>query len=140
MRRHWTFLRKSAGKHCRLVRGALRGGRHWPKGAPQRRIEAKADKPKDYEPARILPEFAAERRIIAFWRHGRSSGPSRSGALARQFALFGQMAHGQLSAIRRTERGIHMNVTAVTLAVRMRLRQRALPYGSLWRRLGEYAG
>ena len=33
-----------------------------------------------------------------------------------------------------------MNNVARTLAVRTRLRQRALPYGALWRRLGEYAG
>jgi hypothetical protein len=33
-----------------------------------------------------------------------------------------------------------MNNVALTLAVRTRLRQRALPYGALWRRLGEYAG
>jgi len=33
-----------------------------------------------------------------------------------------------------------MNDVARTLAVRMRLRQRTLPHGALWRRLGEYAG
>jgi hypothetical protein len=33
-----------------------------------------------------------------------------------------------------------MNNVARVLAVRARLRQRALPQGSLWRRLGEYAG
>jgi hypothetical protein len=33
-----------------------------------------------------------------------------------------------------------MNNSAVTLAVRTRLRQRSLPFGSLWRRIGEYAG
>ena len=33
-----------------------------------------------------------------------------------------------------------MNNVARTLAVRTRLRQHALPYGALWRRLGEYSG
>jgi hypothetical protein len=32
-----------------------------------------------------------------------------------------------------------MDNVAATLAIRTRLRQRALPHGSLWRRLGEYA-
>jgi hypothetical protein len=32
-----------------------------------------------------------------------------------------------------------MNPIAATLAIRTRLRQRALPRGALWRRLGEYA-
>lgn len=42
---------------------------------------------------------------------------------------------------RLTQRGdAHMNNVAATLAIRTRLRQRTLPYGSLWRRLGEYAG
>ena len=36
--------------------------------------------------------------------------------------------------------GTYMNNVARTLAVRTRLRQRALPNGPLWRRLGEYAG
>ena len=33
------------------------GGRQWPEDAPGRRKEAKADKPKDYEPAATLQEF-----------------------------------------------------------------------------------
>jgi len=33
-----------------------------------------------------------------------------------------------------------MNDNAVTLAIRSRLTQRSLPYGSLWRREGEYVG
>lgn len=33
-----------------------------------------------------------------------------------------------------------MDHTAATLAIRARLRGRVLPYGALWRRLGEYAG
>jgi hypothetical protein len=33
-----------------------------------------------------------------------------------------------------------VNYNAATLAIRERLCQRALPYGALWRRLGEYAG
>lgn len=33
-----------------------------------------------------------------------------------------------------------MNNVARTLAIRTRLRQRVLPQGALWRRLGEYAG
>lgn len=33
-----------------------------------------------------------------------------------------------------------MNHTEATLAIRTRLSQRTLPYGALWRRLGEYAG
>jgi hypothetical protein len=34
--------------------------------------------------------------------------------------------------------GATMDEIAATLAIRMRLRQRALPNGELWRRLGEY--
>ena len=33
-----------------------------------------------------------------------------------------------------------MNNVARTLAVRTRLRERVLPHGVLWRRLGEYSG
>lgn len=33
-----------------------------------------------------------------------------------------------------------MNDLTATLAIRARLRQHALPYGALWRRVGEYAG
>ena len=33
-----------------------------------------------------------------------------------------------------------MNSVALTLAVRTRLRQKALPHDAPWRRLGEYAG
>jgi hypothetical protein len=33
-----------------------------------------------------------------------------------------------------------MNSVAVTLAIRTRLRQRALPHDAPWRRLGEYEG
>jgi hypothetical protein len=33
-----------------------------------------------------------------------------------------------------------MNLVAVTLAVRTRLKQQGLPRGTPWRRLGEYAG
>jgi hypothetical protein len=33
-----------------LVRQACEGGRHWPRGAPERRMEAKVVKPKGYEP------------------------------------------------------------------------------------------
>jgi len=36
--------------------------------------------------------------------------------------------------------GTYMKDVAVTLAVRTRLRQRTLPHGALWRRVGEYAG
>ena len=33
-----------------------------------------------------------------------------------------------------------MDNVAATLAIRLRLRERTLPYGALWRRQGEYAG
>ena len=33
-----------------------------------------------------------------------------------------------------------MDHVAATLAIRKRLRQRILPHGELWRRLGEYTG
>jgi len=36
--------------------------------------------------------------------------------------------------------GTHMNNLTATLAIRARLRQQTLPYGALWRRLGEYEG
>ena len=46
----------------------------------------------------------------------------------------------QATGAQRSEGSTHVDLSAATLAIRARLRQQALPYGALWRRLGEYAG
>jgi hypothetical protein len=50
-------------------------------------------------------------------------------------ALCSGKAQGEASA-----REHPMDQAAATLAIRRRLRQRILPHGELWRRLGEYTG
>jgi hypothetical protein len=131
---------------CLLGSRSLRGWQTMAEGAPGRRRWPRADKPKGYEPARMLQEFARRRWTFAFRTGGGGVGcckhPGGTASATRA-------GHLRYLAIRRkvvsscTAPGVaraHMNNLARILAVRTRLRQRALPYGAPWRRLGEYAG
>ena len=94
-------------------------------------LGAKADKPKRYEPAARLQDFAAERRI--FESEVRRRLRSRTGArmLARRVGR--GMPPRQIGTK-------HVNSSAATLVIRERLRQHLLPHHEPRRRQGEYAG
>ena len=114
----------------------------------------RADKPKEYEPECMLQEFEGGcRTFVLCWAFSCQKSLAEEGRdrerhpfamsakhISRSVAQWRRKAQGQCSTGLWTNEEASMNTVAVTLAVRMRLKQRALPNGAPWRRLGEYAG